>query len=41
MRVTAISGQNLIDVKVGGANAATIDQDKSRISYVDGSFESL
>jgi hypothetical protein len=39
--MTATPGQNLIEVKVGGTKAATIDQDKARISYVDGSFESL
>lgn len=39
--MTVNAGQNLVEVKVGGTKAATIDQDKSRISYVDGSFESL
>jgi len=41
VEMTATAGQNLIEVNVGGTKAATIDQDKARISYVDGSFESL
>lgn len=39
--MTAIAGQNLIEVKVGGTKAAEIDQRRSRINYIDGTFESV